>query len=333
MFKRLMTCVSLIMVSVSSLSFADCIQSIEFGLGWRRDDLRWRIHCLEGSYVDAIASSNIHYKDVNYYTAHAKARWADTAYYIRLSADYGTTYKGWAEEHFKIDSSLIGGCLGTEVNSRIKRRSEAYDFSGAVGYPFLFLDDCLMFVPVVGLSFHRQRLRVKEKEDSCSFYSEFSLSSSNPFFPTSTPILSSSSSEFDPFSDSSPSTIASLIGFSPRKRTSNYRFSWYGPYVGVDMAYALDYCWTIFTELEFHFLDRCHRKRESYTAIDFIDDFHHRTWAMGFNGSFGTTFSMNNCWFSTLAVDYKYWRTNEGHKPDSVRWFSAGINMTLGYIF
>lgn len=336
MFKRFF----LMMISVFSsfsLSALDCIQSVEFGVGWRRDFLDWKLKNIEESCVSATASSHIEFEKINYYTAHAKGHWVDSEYYIRASADYGLTDKGRAEERFKIDSSLIGGSFSTSVGNPIKRRSEAYDFSVAVGYPFMSCDNHFMFVPLIGYSYHRQRLRVKE-ECSSSFSSDFSFSSDNIFFPGESGSLSeilttdsSSSETFDPFSCTSPCNVAEIFGLSRKKSTDNYRFTWYGPFVGVDLAWALDCTWTVFAELECHFLDRCHRKRNSYTAVEFIDHYHAKHWAMGFNGTFGTTFYLGECWYSTLAVDFKYWNSDQKH--DKLLWKSAGINITMGYIF
>lgn len=336
MFKRLVGFATLLLISLNSIAFADCTQSFEFGVGWRRDDLRWRANRLHESSVDAQVASHIHFEDINMYTAHAKGRWADSEYYVRLSAEYGLSDKGRAEEVFKIKSSLFdelstgSDILRTSVSSPIKRRSEFYDFTGAVGYPFLVAGDCLMIVPLVGASFHRQRIRVKDDEES-SFDSYFSFSSENVFFPTSDPILSSSSDEGDPFSSSSASNVASLFGISPERRTSVYRFTWWGPFAGVDIAWALDPCWTLFGEFEGHFLDRCHQKRKSHTAVSFVDHFHGKRWSYGFNGCVGTAFCMGDCWYATLVIDFKFMKSDQHY--DELLWKSAGVNINLGCVF
>ncbi|MBA3722680.1 MAG: hypothetical protein H0W88_09810 [Parachlamydiaceae bacterium] len=339
LFKRLLILATFTLIGITSIGFADeCFQSVEFGLGWRRDDLKWKANRMEESSGSAVASSHINFKDIEMYTAHGKAKWAGSEYYIRLSADYGISDKGRAKDKFRLDaSSLFSSEVGAHVSDPVKRRSEFYDFSGAVGYPLTFCECRLLAVPLIGFSYHRQRIRVKHRRhERSSFTSDFSLdSSSNPFDATSTSDLfssSSSSSEFNPFSDDSVSQLASLIGFHPKKRTSNYRFTWYGFYIGTDIAYALDSCWTIFTELEYHFYDRCHRKRKSFTAVDFVDEYHSEGIAHGFNGTIGTTFAMGSCWFSTIAVDFKWWKSN-GKKQDSLQWKSTGINITLGYMF
>lgn len=355
MFKRFFKLATLLFVLISLPSFAQCggdccIQSIDFGFGWRRDNIKWKITGIEESSVDAIASSHLKFEDIESYTYHGKARWAGSAFYIRLAGDYGSTFKGHFHERFAIDSPLLGGVLRTHVEHPVKRKSEVFDFTGAVGYPFLTCDNCLMIVPVIGYSFHRQRFRVNDKTDNSFTSSNFSLESTNPFFDDSSPFVTSSGSmtdySFNPFSSNSQSNIASLIGFSQKKFTENYRFTWYGPFVGIDLAWGLDEVWTLFTELEYHFLDRSNRKRKSYTAVDFVDDYHSKKWAYGFNGEIGTTIDLGSCWYCVIQVDFRFWKSysrkhyhgssyydTSVRRKDDILWKSVGANIHLGYIF
>ena len=296
MYKSLYTWFTLVCTFVSSLLIAGCgddpcCSSVDCSVGWRRDHLDWKARRLDSSYVSGRANSRIHFKDIDSYTLSAKARWAGTAYYIRCSAEYGLTDKGRARERFNIHSPYLYYPISVDTSDRIKRRSEVYDFDGAVGYPFVFCDCRLNIVPLIGFSFHRQHLRVKDDHEfscysscssssssdcgccsssdssSCSHHSScsefFDYHSSDSFFVSSSnPFRDSPSS--DPFEKpSSDPNIASALGLGTQHRTSNYRFTWYGFYLGTDIAYALDPCWTLYTELEFHFLDRCHRKRKS----------------------------------------------------------------------
>ena len=350
MFSRILKLATITLISLTGLSFAgccgidDCTQIIDIGFGWRRDNLTWHTKGMEGGYHSATASSDFHFNDIEMYTVNGKAHWVGSEYYIRLSGDYGSSIKGRAHQHFVITSPILGGTLSTFVNNHVKPRSEFFDCTGAVGYPIMSYNGCLLIVPLIGYSFHRQRIRVKEGHDN-SFSSDFSLSSSNPFFSSSSLPASSSASlsdltpsgaldsnfYFDPFANNSASNVAELIGFSPKKHISNYRFTWYGPLVGVDIAYGLDDRWTLFTELEYHFLDRSHRKRNSLTAVDFVDDYHSERWAYGFNGTIGTNWDMGACWYATIAIDFKWWRSPGHH--DVLSWKSVDANISLGYMF
>lgn len=318
-----------------------CCQSVDCSVGWRRDNLDWKVHRLDSSYVSGHANSRIQFNDINSYTLSAKARWAGSAYYIRASAEYGLSDKGRAQERFKIDSPHLFHPIRVETSDRIKRRSEVYDFDAAVGYPFTFCCCRLNIIPLIGFSFHRQHLRVKnEKEFSCSsscssshsscsdfFYyhssDSFRLSSSNPFrgYPSSDP--------FDP--SSSDPNIASRLGLATLHRTSNYRFTWYGFYLGTDFAYALDPYWTIFSEIEFHFLDNCHRKRKSWTGVHFVDKYHKKEWAYGYNALVGVTFSITESWYTILGVDFNWWKSATKH--DDLHWKKVGAKIGLGYMF
>lgn len=358
MFKILMTLGLSIFTLTPSFNFAsttacgcfgDCCTSAEIGIGWRRDSLDWDVDHLHqhsySCYFDGSASSHIEFDDIDMYTAYAKIKWIGEAYTIRLSAQYGTTEKGRAEENFKFHSDLIGETVRVHTDDPIKRRSEVYDFNGAVGYPFILYHQRLNITPLIGFSFHRQHLRVKQDEYSShsfvvdsynpfSFYDYSSYYSSSNYFSGS---YSSDSSDlnpyfiYNPFSDCSDPTIASALGLSAFHHTNTYRFTWYGFYLGVDLAYALDPCWTIFTELEWHFYDNCHRKRKSNTGVYFVDRYHHKHWAQGFNGSVGAVWLLGTCWYATATVDFKYWSSHD-HR-DNLRWKSVGTNLALGYIF
>lgn len=333
----LMTCIS--SFCFAYCGFYDCCQSFEMGVGWRRDDIKWKVNCLETCNGEAFASSHIDFKDVELYTAVARAKWIGSAFYIRLSAEYAQTFKGRARENFSIEDEFLGD-LSLHVSDPVKRRSEFFDFDGAVGYPFTFLNNCGYVVPLIGFSFHRQRMRVKHHEKE-SFTDYFSIESSNPFgfpsssysIPSSSGSSSSSSSDImNPFDCNVDSEIAELFGFSPERKTCYYRFTWYGFYLGADAAYALDPDWTIFGDFAFHVFDRAHRKRRSFTAVDVVDKFHTESWAWGYNTRIGTTFSITSCWYSTITVNFKWWKTTGGHH-DRVTWKSTDINATIGYVF
>lgn len=333
MFKSLIAFTACFLTALSSFCLAEsCSQSVEFGVGWRRDNLNWKLKNLESSYISADVDSHLRFKDLDMYTVYGKAKWIGEAFYVRLSADYGLTDKGRAKERFHIDSPYFYDDITVFTSDPVKRRSEVYDFDGAVGYPFVFNNCCLNIIPLIGFSFHRQHLRVKSKEDcsscSSSYFSIDSSSSSSSSYSTD-PFAYTVSS--NPFSSPSDPRIASSIGLSTDRETSSYRFTWYGFYLGTDIAYALDSCWTLYGEFEGHFLNRCHRKRDSITGVYFVDDYHHEGWAYGFNVNIGTTVSMSNCWYATFSIDYKWWK---GHSSrDELHWQSVGANAALAYSF
>lgn len=344
MFKYLVGLAALLFCSSACAQCLDVINSLEIGLGWRRDTIDWKIKHMHQSQIDAEVDSHIFFKDINYYTIDAKVHSVGSEYYFRASAYYGLSDKGRAKERFQLTTPLydIGELSAFHTDERIKRRSEVYDFSGAIGYPFTFCCCRLMVAPLIGFSFHRQHIRSKRNESiysDSSFvyersgveaipYSSFEVDSSNPFD------FSYSSSDFansDPFSSPSPVDIASELGLSVEKRTSPYRFTWYGFYTGADIYYALDSYWTIFSQTEFHFLNRCHRKRKSLTGVFFVDDYHHEGFAYGFDQKVGVNFEVGSCYYASICVDYKWWKGHCNH--DTMHWDSVGVNVALGYAY
>lgn len=307
----------------------DSYQTFEIGVGWRRDSLKWKVKDMESSHCSSMnANSRILFNDIDMYALNGKLRWIGQHYYIRLTGTYAISDKGRAKQHFNIeDSSLFySDSLSVYTNNHVKRRSEFYDFELAVGYPLAYCDCRLSVVPLIGFSYDRQNIKVKEKHhhhSGSSSSSYFSVDSSNPFndCESSNPFSCSSSSE----------NIASELGLHNHRDSASYRFSWYGPLAGIDIAYALDECWTLFTELEGHFLSNVHRKRKSWTGVSFVDDYHHKGWAYGFDAVVGTSFIIQEDWFSTISVGYKWWKGDSKH--DELQWKSVNVNISIGYIF
>lgn len=376
MIMRFFAFTLLLITSYATQLAADCCQSVDITVGWRRDSLDWKNKDIHPSYGSSSSSnstranSKIHFTDIDAYAINGEAKWVGCNYYIRLSADYGLTTKGRAHEKFKIEDSLLYyGPVRTHTNDPIKRNSEVYDFNGAVGYPITFCCSRFYIAPLIGFSYHRQHLRVKQEEHysyssseyscicpctspSCSLYcpsygssSLFSssraqsLHRSRSHLSSSDFAVDSSSNPFgyflsgNPFSSSSSSNerIASALGLINHHRTDNYRFTWYGFYLGVDSAYALDCDWTIYTELEAHFLDNCHQKRKSWSGVRCVDDFHHKGWAYGFNGELGIVYSLRTCWYVKASVDFKWWTSDNHH--NALYWKTVAANLGLGYTF
>lgn len=284
-------------------------QSIEFGMGWRKDDLYWKIHNLRGDSSGSVlaldnTNSRMEFEDVEMYTVNGRAKFVSDAYYIRFEADYGWTDKGRAEEHLNVSDSLHS--FFASLNNGIKRRSEVFDFSGAVGYPFMACNRRFEFIPLVGFSFHRQQLRVKNELDGFQI------------LPLELEEISDCAS---PVSFNSCGDLVYL---------SHHRISWYGPFVGIDLAVALNCDWSLWGEFEYHF-GRCHRKRESQFGVHALDHYRWTDYAHGFDGTAGTTILFCDDWFGGIYVDFKYWKSSDS--DDKIDWKSVAISATLGYLY
>lgn len=344
MFSKLaMTLAALAVFSQTAFScfaYDTCYTSFELGVGWRRDSIDWEIKRLSASAIDALVSSHTHFKEMDFYTVNGRIMWGGPCYYIRLSGDYGLSTHGRSKENFKIFSPLLGGSLDITTRAPVKRRSEVYDFNLAVGYPFSF--DCYRWsvIPVIGFSFHRQHLHTKRHEESSSSSDYFNNSDNfTSSYPSSTSFIVDSSNPFnfpsssDPFSYPSYSNprIASVLGLSGGRLSNSYRFTWYGPFIGCDAAYALDSDWTLFGTLEIHFLDNCHRKRKTWTGVYFADHYHHQGWGYGYQATCGTNFAITSTWYGALEVDFKWWKGGSHH--DTLRWCTVGTHASLGCEF
>lgn len=345
MFQLFLALASVACMLLHSFAFGGCCggrccQSVDVEVGWRRDNLKWKAEDLRSSCVKGKVNDRFDFDNINSYTLSGQAKWVGSSYYVRCSAEYGLTDKGDAHQKFNIRSPELIHDICLSRSDPIKRRSEVYDFDGALGYPFLFFCNRLSVIPLVGFSFHRQYLRIKHEDHyssyCCSFPQNccnfFHCHSSDSFFVEDENRFVGNPSK-NPFSSCSPSSgIASHLGLCNPHRTDSYRFTWYGIYLGADISLALDNCWTLFWDTEFHFYDNCDRKRKTYTGIHFIDNYSKKGRAYGFNNIVGFNYHLCNCWYTTASVEIDWWNTFNS-KHDSVNWQKIGAKIGLIYSF
>ncbi len=324
------------------------VQTLNLDVGWRRDNLTWKLKDLKSDDISGKVKDHINFRDINSYTVAFQWKWFSPDYYVRLSGEYGGSHNGRMHEHFKINSPVFFGPITVETNDPIRRRSELYDIDGAIGYPFAFFDCRLSVVPLLGFSYHQQKLDVKMPEDYSSYgyygyygkglrrrqhlrqslnnsssSSSFAVARDNPFvgFP-----------ESDPFSDSSDPTIAKALGLINFEETSHYRFTWYGLYLGADVAFAVDDRWSLFWYTEFHAFNSCHRKRKSLTGVDFVDDYHKKGYAYGFNNTLGVNCHICGFWYGVMVMEGNWWHTNSTTK-DQLEWDKVGAKIGITNAF
>jgi hypothetical protein len=332
-----------VVLSTSMLQASNYSNSCELGLGWRQDNLHWKMHDKaefrskssshssdnhlkpdpKENHLDKDSNndtsflstrpfkervhSTLDFNGIDLFSCNGRARFIGCGYYIRFEAEYGISDKGRLTGHRHMYNPFLGS-LFVQMDRPIKRRSEVYDFSGAVGFPFVFCENRLQTYPLIGFSFHRQQLNVEHKH-------HLYLDSSEGYF-------------IDEGSFSSSSSSSSSSDW--QKRDSNYRFSWYGFFVGVDLAYALDSAWSLRGEFEYHY-GRCHRKEKACLDFNLMDRYHHESFAQGFNGNIGATVNFCRDWYFGFYVDTRWWKSDDKH--DRVYWNSVGANATVGYLF
>lgn len=303
----------LLAVPTALFASTDCCgcsnNSIEFGMGWRRDNLNWKIEDLRGDSSASvppldITDSKMEFEDIETYMVNARAKFVDYAYYIRLEADYGWSDKGRAEEKVSISNSFDS--FSASLSDPVKRRSELYDFSGAVGYPMLFCNRRWQVVPLVGFSFHRQYIRVENELHDDQILPE----------------------DLEELSDCASSPSFNSCGHVVF--LSHHRLTWYGPFVGIDLGVALSCDWSLWLDFEYHY-GRCNRKRESSFGVHPLDHYHFTDYAHGISGIAGTNIFFCDNWFGGLYVEFRTWKS--AHSDDEIHWRSIAFNANLGLLF
>lgn len=176
-----------------------------------------------------------------------------------------------------------------------------------------------------------KKTSIKSKRSGSSSYESSYLSNSSFYVESSNPFAYYFVSDPFEYSSWSHEGVASHLGLSNPHDDCSYRFTWYGFYLGVDLAYALDCEWSLYGQFEAHFLDKCHRKRKSWTGVQFVDHYHSSKNAYGFNGLVGLNYAIDNCWYATASAEMRYWESNTKH--DKMTWQSVDITAGVGIIF
>ena len=322
--KKIATNTFLYVTLLQTTLIANCdIQTFELGLECRRDDIHLETNKSNSNYCygKTKACSDIHFKDIDIYALTGRLRFMGQRYYVAINGSYGVSQKGRSNEEFSISNRYLfyKDHYNLHENSRIKKRSEFYDFDLVAGYPINFCGCKFSIIPLVGYGFSRQQISVNRNKHSCHC---FKIDSScNEFC---------SSSIDNPFESSSSSGIARQLGIC-QKGDSKYRFSWYGPLAGLNLLLSLDNCWSLYADAKWHFLCRAHQKRDSKTGVTFMDNYHSTKSAYGFDGLIGTYVTLCEDWYSTMEVRWKIFNSN--HKNDDLSWNSISASLSIGYLF
>lgn len=278
--------------------------SVQFGIGYRSDDINWRIKDPEETSEYNIAHLN--FRDLEIFTLQAKLKGVcgDCVYY-RLDGQYGWILDGTVREsdQFYASEADMEGCATPVISATtyndIKRNYVA-DFNVGIGYP---LQQCwcpeLQLIPTIGFAYDTQRLRQKNHETI-----------------------------FDQLGED----CADLIPLEGDDyHHSKYRTTFWGPWIGLDVAFCHQDCWNLYGEFQYHFGTRARRERNSH--LGFYDfDHHERTKnATGVSLKVGSTYAFNCNWFADAYVTYKRFYSHQHH--DHLTWRSIGVALDVGYIF
>lgn len=315
MLKSIFKYATLFATAFTSLCYADSQTTFEVGVGYRRDFMKWKAEEVAGAPVAAIVGTELEsvhrFKNMDIFTIDADVKIVDCWYYFRASADYGWICSG--KDHARFEAEVPGvGEFNAHINRKIKGNYVA-DLSAAIGYPFEWCCGDFVFAPLIGYSYHTQQLKVRHH-------------GSGILFPTEAGITFVRDAD---------------------ETEGKFRASWYGPFVGFDLAFHLDDCWSLYGEFEYHF-GQCKRKRDTNIGIASFDHFNRTKRAHGFNGTVGADYFFCCDWYAGLSVDMKYWRSKHSGSDrvdssssdvvassisDTIDWSSVGVNLNIGYLF
>lgn len=176
----------------------------EFSLttGLRTDDLSWSI---AGNGINVL--SELTWSNVDSYQITLENRTQlKNNIYSRSAFSYAIIQDGKVQDSdYGLDN--YGGEWSRSMSE--SPGDELYDISFAGGYSFFFLEDRLTLSPLIGLSYHKQNLRIQNGYQT--------VSGTNPFGGSNPPAVGPLSSNLD----------------------SSYFARWLGPWIGCDLQYRL----------------------------------------------------------------------------------------------
>jgi len=290
---------------------------VQFGVGYRQDSITLNIK--ERGAVNPHAKSNRHFKDLEIVTIGTKLKstFGCSDSYVRASFDYGFVVDGKVRDQLTLEDrseicqfhhagyTVDGDYLNTTVHNNTKKSSYVWDIDVALAYPIQCGFDDFFIAPAIGFTLNRQHLKVK----GTTAFADATFSSTNHKHHHS----SSSSSDCD-----------------REGRGSNYRASWWGPWLGFDFAYNSEDCWNIYGAFEFHF-GRARRLANSHTDRTYIDGYRRTKSFYGPLFRLGTAYMFCENWYVDANVSYQkfYSDTNRDH----ISWSSANVRVDVGYVF
>ena len=192
-------------------------------LGYRVDSLDWNI---DGGSSGPNILSELEWRDMDILQLRAGLSGANReGFYFRGSAAYG-----WVIDGENQDSDYAGDNRSLEFSRSISEvnGSSVLDVSGGVGFTYLAGEsDQIQIIPLIGYSFHNQKLRMRNANQVVSDSANFDL--------------------YDPDPSKDVPPLGPFAGLD-----SSYESEWSGPWLGVDMLLDLQGGSTVFVRMEKH---------------------------------------------------------------------------------
>lgn len=345
--------------------------SLEVGVGYRQDRLKWKTSSDFGSNYDSCGCddeivgvplrlrSELKWRDLDIWQIEVRGKYVTCDnIYLRASADYGwvTNGKNTDSDYITFGDSYGYGCDYSDefefAHSRSKVRGHVYDAKIAVGYQFKMCDDSFSVAPLVGYSWHGQHL--KDRHLRQNFYCDDEIFAFDEGYLSNGRYYSSYSDYYFDTYGSDYSYYDSSYGSCGNH--SKYHTRWNGPFIGFDFDYRFGCCceWEVFGGYEFHWA-RYHARAHWNLRDDLFDGFHHRAKnAYGHVFDIGVKWDFCECWTLALKGEFQWWWAHKGRDRAKIfeaclgdvetecvlsiplrdiEWRSASVSVLLGMVF
>ncbi|MBA3239417.1 MAG: hypothetical protein H0T62_13895 [Parachlamydiaceae bacterium] len=313
--KNLVTKLALAVATASS-SYTGAINAdlygFEIGVGYRQDSILWKME--DHGAVAPHVESDLHFKDLEIVVLGARFKGLlGESFYSRASFDYGWIVDGTLREELNIENRhdtthfdhngvfTDGRYSKAVVHNRESGNSYVWDFNLAFGVPYQFGCEGLQIAPMIGFSYDRQHIKIRNKENLWAH-----------------PDRHFSSIETGDHAHNNC------------KSKSTFKTSWWGPWIGFDLSYVSDNCWTFFGEFELHG-GRVERDRNSSIGVSFFDRYDRTKCFWGTTTRLGTNYVLCDNWYLEGAISFSHW-CSTSHRDD-LYWSSGGVRIDAGYLF
>jgi hypothetical protein len=244
-------------------------------------DNRYRVDQLDWNIAGNSAGTNpnilseLTWKDLKIYQITGTLRLSiDEGFYLRGGLGYGWIFSGTNQ-----DSDFLGNDRAHEY-SRSNNEAGAgnvLDAALGVGYQFKLASGRLRLIPLVGYSYDKQNLVIRDGFQSIST-------------PGLTP-------PYGPF----------------QGLDSSYDAAWLGPWLGMDLLFSASNNLTLLATFEYHWAD--YKGEADWNLRNDLahpKSFEHDAFGRGFLISAGVDYAFAGRWSLGLSANYQKWRTDPG---------------------
>lgn len=290
--RKLWLCLSIGLLLLGSLKaeYYPPIFDLEIGVGYRHDNYKMQMKAFKRNPVTNFGTPSKElwrwaWREIEIIESSATLRYTTCLnYYFRFNGDWGRIHNGEGhvdgfarlpcDKEFNVTSSPCSDSSFDTVKykhfSRIKNKSNrgsVMDFSGAVGYQFRSNGRRTIITPLLGFSYHHQRLEFHHAKQVID--------------------------AFDPFP---------VLGKIPDLHVQ-YKPRWYGPFIGVDVEAQVDIpCVLFFVSAEYHW--KQFRTTGSWNFADaFIHEFNQHSHGHGTIIQGGVSYKLQcNFWITAFGT-------------------------------